>query len=194
MENKRDDKKELVLEAALKVFSEQGFAKAKISKIAEIAGIATGSVYLQFSNKEQIMEELLFRSWSNIEQRLNTLEASRDLTAKQKIQLLISAMINLANEKRDLAALVLHEYSFWSSGSSHKVRDTVTNAKSLLNKIIQEGIASDNFRKDLPAELATAFLIGGIWHVIGHFTENNSELNINSIQNDIEKLVFYGYL
>lgn len=50
----RDEKQEAVLRAAIRQFTEHGFAGAKIADIARDAGIAKGSMYQYFADKEEL--------------------------------------------------------------------------------------------------------------------------------------------
>jgi TetR/AcrR family fatty acid metabolism transcriptional regulator len=54
-ENSRIDKRGLITEAAVEVFAEKGFHQARISDIAKRAGIADGTIYLYFKNKEDLL-------------------------------------------------------------------------------------------------------------------------------------------
>ena len=54
--DRADHKKELIRRAAIKVLSKQGFYNTKISQIAEEAGIAVGTIYNYFANKEAILD------------------------------------------------------------------------------------------------------------------------------------------
>lgn len=51
----RTDKHELILGAAIDVFAEKGFHRARISDIAERAGVADGTIYLYFRNKDDVL-------------------------------------------------------------------------------------------------------------------------------------------
>lgn len=51
-----------VLDAALKLFTEQGYAKTTVEQIARSAGLSKGAVYLYFSSKEAILEGLVNRA------------------------------------------------------------------------------------------------------------------------------------
>lgn len=51
----RADKRERIVEAAIAVFAEKGFAAARISDIAKGAGVADGTIYLYFLNKEDLL-------------------------------------------------------------------------------------------------------------------------------------------
>jgi len=53
--DKNNDKYHRILEAAVKVFAEQGFYQSTISQIAREAGVADGTIYLYFKNKDDIL-------------------------------------------------------------------------------------------------------------------------------------------
>ncbi len=52
---KRADKRRAIREAATEVFAEKGFHQARVSDIARTAGVADGTIYLYFRNKEDLL-------------------------------------------------------------------------------------------------------------------------------------------
>ncbi len=52
---KRGDKYQRILEAAVEVIAEHGFFNARVSDIAQRAGVADGTIYLYFKSKDQIL-------------------------------------------------------------------------------------------------------------------------------------------
>lgn len=52
---RRTDKRSLITEAAVHVFAEKGFHQARVSDIARRAGVADGTIYLYFKNKEDLL-------------------------------------------------------------------------------------------------------------------------------------------
>jgi TetR/AcrR family fatty acid metabolism transcriptional regulator len=52
---RRSDKRTLITEAAIEVFAEKGFHQARVSDIAKKAGVADGTIYLYFKNKEDLL-------------------------------------------------------------------------------------------------------------------------------------------
>src|SRR5436309_1100264 len=50
-ERKAEPKRERILDAAIKVFAAEGFYNAKVSQIAQAAGVADGTIYLYFKSK-----------------------------------------------------------------------------------------------------------------------------------------------
>ncbi len=187
-----DNKKELILQAASKVFSTVGYHKAKISKIAEIAGVGAGSVYLHFSNKEQILEEIFKSSWTVIEQKLQNLYEKKDIDSHQKIHILINTILELIIQKKDLAKLILHEYLYWSSGPSKEVNRIVQNSRNLLSLIISDGIQKGIFRQDINVNQVTEFIIGGMWHTYSYISDSLNEFNLSDKGIEIESYIFFG--
>lgn len=55
MTSKKKEKYQLIVEAALKVIAEHGYHNAQVSRIAKEAGVADGTIYLYFKNKEDIL-------------------------------------------------------------------------------------------------------------------------------------------
>src|SRR5215207_8718517 len=52
------DKRERILSSAMKVFAEKGFFGAKVSDIADAAGVADGTIYLYFKSKDDLLISL----------------------------------------------------------------------------------------------------------------------------------------
>src|SRR5439155_14870597 len=53
-----EGKRERILEAAIKVFAAEGFYNAKVSQIAQAAGVADGTIYLYFKSKDDLLINL----------------------------------------------------------------------------------------------------------------------------------------
>src|ERR1041384_1539843 len=56
------DKREAILRAAIKVFAGKGFFNSKVADIAGEAGVADGTVYLYFKNKDDILHSIFDRA------------------------------------------------------------------------------------------------------------------------------------
>ncbi|MGQ1787845.1 TetR/AcrR family transcriptional regulator [Saccharicrinis sp. GN24d3] len=60
------EKRNLIISASLKVFSEQGYQASSISNIAAEAGISKGLIYTYFDSKEDLLRSLLFETIENM--------------------------------------------------------------------------------------------------------------------------------
>ena len=64
------EKRERILESALSVFARKGFYNAKVSEIAQAAGVADGTIYLYFKSKDNLLISLFEDRMSWLIQRL----------------------------------------------------------------------------------------------------------------------------
>lgn len=58
MNKPREEKYQSILDAATEAFAEYGYFTCQVSKIAKLAGVADGTIYLYFKNKEDILVSL----------------------------------------------------------------------------------------------------------------------------------------
>lgn len=63
-----DARPDEVLDAALKLFSEKGFAATRVEDIAQAAGLSKGAIYLYFSSKEAVIEAIVRRALTPLAQ------------------------------------------------------------------------------------------------------------------------------
>ncbi len=187
-----EEKKERLLEAALEVFSDVGYHNAKISKIAEIAGIGAGSVYLYFENKENILEEIFKQLWTRLEKKLEYLCQASDMNAKQKFSELIHDITLFAFERKEMAKIVLHEYRFWRLATSASLAGSVRKTKNMIADIIREGINTGIFRNDMNPDNLTNFLFGGIWYFLAEKSGSLMKDTIDTVTKEIEMIIFDG--
>lgn len=74
---KSERTRQRILDAAAKVFRQQGYANARLSDIAALAGMQTGSLYYHFDSREDLVAEILRlgieTSWHHVRQAVDAL-------------------------------------------------------------------------------------------------------------------------
>jgi len=68
----REEKKALIMEVALEVFAEKTFQGASVSMIAQKAGISKGLLYNYFSSKEDLLRQIIYSVWDNVQEIFST--------------------------------------------------------------------------------------------------------------------------
>ena len=81
-----EERQEAILKAALEVFSENGFAATRLEDIANRAGVAKGTLYLYFSDKEALFESMLQGVAAPVLAQLAALADDNTLTPAQAIR------------------------------------------------------------------------------------------------------------
>ena len=75
-------RRQAILEAALDVFAAEGFAAAKLDDVAEKAGVAKGTIYLHFKDKQDLFEQMVREAVFPVIARLEELAKLPDLPAE----------------------------------------------------------------------------------------------------------------
>lgn len=187
-----EERKDLLLNAAMSVFSQHGYHNAKMTKIAEVAGIGTGSVYLHFKSKEQMLEELFVRAWTRINELVTELYVLPLTLSSDKIHRIIEFILEMAKENPAMASIFLHEHRFWSNGPSTAISVIVQYTKLNLIGIYQQGIDRGEFRPDLQAEMAAEMFIGALWQVLALYSEKPHRLREKNLTNRLHAIAVNG--
>ncbi|WP_040430315.1 TetR/AcrR family transcriptional regulator [Chitiniphilus shinanonensis] len=144
-----------ILEAALDVFAERGYAAAKIEDIARHAGVTRGTPYLYFKNKEEIfaalIRELLLPKIAFGE----SLMAEPGLGAGERLRRLVRAWWSEVGATRlsALPKLMIAEARNFPEVAQLYHDEFIAPGQALLQRILEEGAASGEFRA-VPADPA----------------------------------------
>ena len=98
--NRRED----ILRAAREVFKQNGYAKAHVAEIAQLAGVAKGTVYLYFKSKQAMLDALCDRYQEMVADAL--LQATQNPDARTVIKEAVHAVLAVASRERDLLELL----------------------------------------------------------------------------------------
>jgi AcrR family transcriptional regulator len=185
-------KKDLILSVSAKVFAQQGFYNSKISTIAKRCGIGTGTVYLYFENKDQILKELMVQIWTILANEVEEISQNNNLDEKEKLFECSKQIILLANNRKEIAKIVLQEFAFWNDPNYENLTYSTNRFKTILKSIISDGIEHKVFHPQLIPECAVHFLIGGVWHLIEYVVQSD-DYNINHILDQTKLLVSHSF-
>jgi AcrR family transcriptional regulator len=79
-------RRQAIIEAALSVFVAQGFAAAKLDDVADKAGVAKGTIYLYFKDKQDLFEQMVRAAVSPVIERLEALAKVPDLPSETALK------------------------------------------------------------------------------------------------------------
>lgn len=154
-------KYEKILKAAIKVFAKNGFHNSKISQIAKEAGVADGTIYLYFKNKDDILIRLFEEKLDEINNDLrNELENIRD--PREKFQIFIRKHLSTVERNRNLAEVIsveLHQsHKFMKEYHPEKFGEYL----NIISGIIREGKEAGIFRSDLMPGVIKRTIFGAL--------------------------------
>src|SRR5215469_2892637 len=103
-------RRDAILTAALDEFSAKGFASARLDDVAQRAGVAKGTIYLHFKDKEALFQELVRTMLGPLVAGLEQLRAS-DLPIRTVLERFTDLFVHdiYGTRRRDVARLVITE-------------------------------------------------------------------------------------
>lgn len=131
-----------ILEAAVRVFSREGFDRASVKSIAEEAEVAVGSIYNHFRNKDDLLISIFEDEFHDRMALLDRLRASR-IPVRDQVQQLLQDHFARAREHRELAELLLYERFHHGSALRERIvplqRSVIERIADILKMGIEEG-------------------------------------------------------
>ena len=155
------DKREAIMRAAISVFTHNGYFNSKVADIAREAGVADGTVYLYFKNKEDILHSIFDRS---VEEALDAArkQIERITDPREKLRRIAALHLERLGADRDLAVVFQVELR-----GSTKFMEEFSAAGfaaylSLIRSTFEEGQRAGVFRSDLNANVVAKILFGAL--------------------------------
>ena len=189
--SKTNGKYHQILEAAIKVFAEQGFHQATISQIAREAGVADGTIYLYFKNKEDIMVNFFGYKTKEVFGRFRE-EVDKADNARDKLRLLIKRHLEEFQRDRSMAILYQTETRRFSRMCEEQIREMSKMYLDLVSEIVESGQDEGLMRKDLYMGLVKRFIIGAIDEVINTWLHSGGGYDLVSMADPLVDLFIRG--
>jgi AcrR family transcriptional regulator len=152
-----------VLDAALDLFIEKGFAAARVEDIAQRAGLSKGAVYLYFPSKQALIEALVRRAIVPITETAAAALGGFEGSPREAFMLLFRIMSQRLADPRVLAIpkLIVREVGKFPELAAMYRREVIERALPIVSGMIARGIASGVFRPVDP-EFAIRSVFGPI--------------------------------
>ncbi len=159
----QEEKRQLILAAAVRVFARSGYHDCRVGDITEEAGVAHGLLYHYFSSKEEVLETVFRETWRQVLESFDGVEESPDPPREQLRQV---AAILLGSWRRDpdLVRVLVREV-VRSPQVQSKVGE-LGRAFQAIERIIARGRADGVFRADLEPRLAAWIFYGAIEEIL----------------------------
>ena len=156
-----NDKHGQIIDAAVRVFARNGYYNSRVSDIAREAGIASGTIYLYFKTKDDILVTLFREKMAAWVAHLRA-EIARENGAVAKVKRLVALHFTVLEQDPALAEVVQVElrqgHKFFRGASAHEVSAYL----ELIASILEDGQAAGTIRRDVPVKIATKVLFGAM--------------------------------
>jgi TetR/AcrR family transcriptional regulator, fatty acid metabolism regulator protein len=155
------DKHQQIIDAAVRVFARAGYYNSRVSDIAREAGIASGTIYLYFKTKDEILVTLFREKMAEWVAHVRR-EIAGVTDPLARIRRLVELHFAVLEANPALAEVVQVElrqgHKFFRGASAHEVSAYF----DLIASVLDEGVGAGILRNDLPVKVATKVLFGAM--------------------------------
>ena len=180
-----------ILEAAVKVFARQGFHQSTVAEIAKEAGVADGTIYLYFKNKDDILVQFFSFRAKQVFVSFRE-EVDRAQTSVDKLRNLVRR--HLAEFQRDRDGAVVYQVETHQNSrlAEAQIREMSQMYRDLISEIVEQGQQEGTIRKDLYVGLVKRFIIGAVDEVINTWLHSDEEYDLVSMAGPLVELFIKG--
>lgn len=161
MRHKNNEKSRKIIAAATKIFAKNGFYKAKVSEIAQEAGIADGTIYIYFKHKDDILiaifEEKMKEVLDNMKKQI-----SLESDPFAKIERFAYFHLKLIEDNKDMAEIIQVELRQSSKFMKNYQNKKFAQYLDLIGDIIQEGKEKGLISQDIIPGIAKRAFFGAL--------------------------------
>lgn len=166
------NKRARILEAAEKVFAERGFFHARVSEIAREAGVADGTIYLYFKNKDDLLISVFESRMEHLNRELAQVIATAGPRFSDRLGAFMAAYASMVIENPSVASVLTVELRQSSKFMREHPATGFSDFLKIIAGLIADGQKAGEFDPEMPApvvaraifgmldELALAWLLG----------------------------------
>lgn len=186
MRNKEGNKEKDILEAAVKVFAEYGYHSAKVAKIAEVANVATGSVYVYFKNKEDILLQIFETVWKKLYEEVKEVNDNNNLSPVEKLDTMLDLLFDLFSSNPEMTMVVVNEQNHLQKTSRKRFTTYYEKFFHQGELIVKEGIDKGKFIKTIDIKIFRNYIFGGIRYLLNLWAHDHNTFPINKIRQNVK--------
>lgn len=189
---KKGIKHQKIINAAVKVIAHNGYHQAQVAKIAREAGVADGTIYLYFKNKEDILISVFHEKMGIFIKKIEK-EIEEKQTGKEKLLALISLHFSQLQDNHDLALLTQLELRQTNKELRMKINTVLEPYITLIGSILEEGIQEKLFVSDLNIKLARQMVFGTIDEIVTNWVIKDFKYNLTELAEPVLQLLMNGF-
>ncbi|RFA34964.1 TetR family transcriptional regulator [Virgibacillus dokdonensis] len=180
-----------IIEAAVKVIAKNGYHASQVSKIAKQAGVADGTIYLYFKNKEDILisvfEEKMGQFITHITDAIQKKE-----NANEKLYELIKLHFRQLSEDHHLAIVTQLELRQSNPSLRLQINNVLKPYLNVIDTVITEGMEEKVFRKNLNLRLVRQMIFGTLDETVTNWVMKDRKYNLVDLATEVHTLLTEG--
>jgi AcrR family transcriptional regulator len=186
-------KRELILRAAARVFTEKGYAQTTLSDIAALADTYSGSMYYYFPSKDHLVEEVLNIGTTSVSEVVikRVSKIKKGICVVDRLRIALESHLGQMLKRDDFIV------AYWKiiDQVPAEIRERHNRMPRIYGQfwldLIKEGQASGELRDDLDPNIVRLLLVGSSIYSLMWYHEEG-RMSVEQIANVLIQMFFYG--
>lgn len=188
--NEEKETKLKILRRSEEMFRQFGFSKVTMEEIASDLRISKRTLYKHFSNKENILKEIVHANKCEVDDFIENLVNDSSLTFIEKLKRFLNF---IANQSQKLEGPMIHDLMKCQPEIWKDIEEFRSNrAYKHLSTLIEQGKSDGVFRDDINVEVLVIAYTAAIHSIINPATLSKLPVSANQAHRDIVKILFEG--
>lgn len=184
----KNDKQEMIIDAALEVFCEKGYANTRMADIAKKAGVSYGLVYHYFESKEAFFDNIVEKWWNTLYEMLENQRQS-DAELKEKLANIIRFFLDTYSNRFFLLSIFITEVSRSSLYRTERGLMRFRKFFTMCDEIMSDAQKKGILRKDVPPHYMTYIFLGAMEAFISVMVLGKEKLNRQRAERTINAII-----
>ena len=184
VEPKKREKYMTIIDAALEAFAEYGYHNCQVAKIARRAGIADGTIYLYFANKEDVLISVFREKMNEYIRQLKELLQHHD-KAIDKLSALVRFYFNHLEENPSLANFLQIQLRQSDSYIRSGIAEPLKQYYQLIEELINEGKQQGSINPLINTKLVREVIFGSMDEIVSCWVFGNKKYSLSKNADDV---------
>ncbi len=189
--NKNRPKYKQIIDAAVEVIAENGYHASQVSKIAKKAGVADGTIYLYFKNKEDILVSMFQEKMGQFVEIIKE-DIETKQTAMEKLYALIEMHFGQLAKDHHLAVVTQLELRQSNKELRLKINSCLKGYLEIVDSILKEGIEEGVFDPSINIKLVRQMIFGTLDEVVTNWVMKDQKYDLVSQVKDVHHFIING--
>jgi TetR/AcrR family transcriptional regulator, fatty acid metabolism regulator protein len=157
------DKRQQLLDAAVRVFAREGFHTSRVGDIAEEAGVAHGLLYHYFRSKDEVLATIFRENWRLLLERFHEVADSPE-PAEEQLRGVAKILLRTWRNDPDLVRVMVREVA--RSPHLQGQVEEIRHAFATIQRIVERGQERGELRSELDSRLVSWMFYGALEEVL----------------------------
>lgn len=191
MAKRTGEKYAAIIEAAVKVIAENGYHNSQVAKIAREAGVADGTVYLYFENKEDILISLFKEKMGQLITLIEG-ELKECTGAGEKLRRLVELHLSFLQADRNLALVTQIQLRQADQTIREGITEPLRAYFKIIDEVLEQGKEQGVFQADIDVRIARSMVFGTLDEVATRWVMSKREYNLRDSAGPVYRMLVGG--